>query len=165
MLLIGLLTVAVLVCALALVAGHHDVRRETSPHRALIPADSQTARALVVLRAWDRRRADAWAAGDRRALARLYVPGSRAGRRDDAMLAAYVARGLRVRSMHRQVLSARVLLRRAARLRLEVTDRLVDAVAVGHGVRTALPDDRPSRRVVVLRRRSGEWRVVAVYDA
>jgi hypothetical protein len=163
-LLVALLVLAVAACALVLAAGHHDVRRGepvARPEAAVAP-DSETARALAVLRGLDRRRAAAWAHDDPAGLARLYLPGSTAGRRDRAMLAEYVARGLRVRSMHRQVLAARVQLHRRERLRLEVTDRLVDAVAVGAGVRTALPAGRVQTRLITLVRVGGWWRIADV---
>jgi hypothetical protein len=118
--------------------------------------------ALAVLRAWDRRRAAAWAAGDERALAALYTNRSAAGLRDRAMLNRYVARGLRVRGLRMQLLAGSVRTRTADRIELEVTDRLAHAVAVGPGVRAELPRDRASRRTVVLRRVAGEWRVARV---
>ena len=120
------------------------------------------AAALAVLRAWDGRRAAAWAAGDEDALAALYTDGSAAGRRDRAMLRRYVARGLRVRRLRMQVLAGSVRSREAGRIVLVVTDRLAHAVAVGRGVRLELPRDRASRRTVVLRRVAGEWRVARV---
>ncbi len=49
-------------------------------------------------------------------------------------------------------------------LRLVVTDRLVGAVATGAGVRTALPADAPSRRLVTLRLVGSRWRVAEVRD-
>jgi hypothetical protein len=158
------LVLALAACGLVLAAGDHDVRRGDPVARrdAAVAPDSETARALDVLRDWDRRRAAAWARDDPAGLARLYVSGSTAGRRDRAMLAAYVARGLRVRSMHRQVLAARVLLHRRHRLRLEVTDRLIDAVAVGRGVRTALPSGGVRTRLITLVRVHHAWRIADV---
>ena len=120
------------------------------------------AAALAVLRAWDVRRAAAWAAGDEAALAALYTTGSSAGRRDRAMLRRYVARGLRVRGLRMQVLAGSVRDRTTDRIELLVTDRVAHAVAVGRGVRAGLPRDRMSRRTVVLRRVAGEWRVKRV---
>jgi hypothetical protein len=131
-----------------------------SPGRVAAP--DGRAGALAVLRAWDRRRAAAWAAGDERALAALYTNRSAAGLRDRAMLGRYVARGLRVRGLRMQLLAGSVRTRTADRIELEVTDRLAHAVAVGPGVRAGLPRDRASRRTVVLRRVAGEWRVARV---
>ena len=119
---------------------------------------------LAVLRAWDGRRARAWASGDRRALRELYVPGSTAGRRDVAMLTAWTGRGLRVRGMRMQLLAAEVRARSERRVEVVVTDRLAHAVAVGRGTRLPLPRDAASTRTVVLRRLAGEWRVAAVRD-
>lgn len=134
------------------------VDAETSP---AVPRNRRAA-ALTVLRAWDVRRAAAWAAGDEAALAALYTAGSSAGRRDRAMLRRYVARGLRVRGMRMQVLAGEVRARTADRIVLVVTDRLAHAIAVGPRVRAELPRDRVSRRTVVLRRIVGEWRVAQV---
>lgn len=160
LLLICLLALATGVCALVLVVGHRDVRRDEP--QAVTAADSRATRALAVLRRWDRRRAAAWADGDPDDLARLYVAGSSARRRDLTMLAAYRARGLRVRSLHRQVLAVRVLPHRPDRLRLRVTDRLVDAVAIGAGVRAALPTGRVQTRLITLRLVHHAWRVAGV---
>jgi len=135
-------------------------RRHRAPGGEVTPG--RRVAALGVLRAWDVRRAAAWAAGDEAALAALYTDGSAAGRRDRAMLDRYVARGLRVEGLRMQVLAGSVRSRTAGRLVLEVTDRLAHAVAVGPGVRVELPLDRASRRTVVLRWVAREWRVAQV---
>jgi hypothetical protein len=136
--------------------------RPTDAPRRRVAADRRVA-ALAVLRAWDVRRAAAWAAGDEAALAALYTDGSAAGRRDRAMLGRYGARGLRVRGMRMQVLAGKVLSRTAGRIVLVVTDRLAHGVAVGRGTRVVLPRDRATRRTIVLRRVAGEWRVAQVW--
>lgn len=114
-----------------------------------------------VLAAWDRRRSAAWATGDVSALRRLYVPGSRAGAADVALLRRYLARGLRVDGLTTQVLALRVVERSPDRLVLRTTDRVVGAVAVGPDGAVALPVARPGTREVVLARSAdGGWRVV-----
>lgn len=118
--------------------------------------------AAALLRAWDGRRARAWARGDPAALARLYVPCSAAGRHDLAMLRAWSERGLTVRGMRMQLLAVRVRARAADRLVLDVTDRLARAVAIGPQGRADLPGDSASTRTIVLRRLAGEWRVARV---
>jgi hypothetical protein len=118
--------------------------------------------ALAVLRAWDGRRARAWAASDVVALGRLYTVGSRSGRHDRALLEAYADRGLRVRGLRMQVLAVDVRSRSSRRMVLVVTDRLADAVAVGHGVRVPLPSDRASTWLITFVRAAGEWRVAEV---
>lgn len=123
---------------------------------------SRQGRALAVLRAWDVRRAAAWARGDLTALRGLYTEGSGAGRRDVAMLRSWAGRGLRVRGMRMQVLAARVRVASGRRLVLVVTDRLASAVAVGRGVRSVLPRDAASTRIVSLRLVAGEWRTSSV---
>jgi hypothetical protein len=125
----------------------------------------RTAEVLALLREWDHRRAQAWADGDPAGLAGLYTPASRTGRHDRAMLAAYVARGLRVTGQRTQVLTASLRSWAPGRVTLEVTDRVVGGGAVGRGVRVTLPRDRPSTRVISMCRVSGSWLVEEVTDA
>ncbi len=119
-----------------------------------------------VLRAWDRQRARAWAAGDPASLRALYAAGSVAGRRDVAMLRQWRSRGLVVQGLRTEVLALRVLERSADRMVLEVTDRVRGGRAVAlrgeDGVRRPLPRDLPTRRRVSLRAVAGEWRVSSV---
>jgi hypothetical protein len=124
------------------------------------PTDS---RALEVLRAWDDRRAAAWAAGDPTLLARLYTRGSSAGAADLALLGRYRARGLVVRGMRMQLLRVRVLTSRPRLVVLEVTDRLASAVAYAPtGGARRLPRDVATVHEVVLRRVEGQWRMARV---
>lgn len=128
-----------------------------------VPVETrQTAEALALLHAWDRRRSHAWTQADPAALAELYTRGSRTGRHDRAMLAAYRARGLRVTGLRTQVLGARLRSWAPCRVTLEVVDRVVGGHAVGGGVRVPLPRDRSSTRVISLRRVAGAWRVAEV---
>ncbi|GAB3787729.1 hypothetical protein [Nocardioides ungokensis] len=160
--LLALLVVSVVGTAAVVLVG-----LAAGPEAAPRPAAASDERdPLAALHAWDRRRARAWARGDLAALRRLYVPGSRAGRRDLAMLAAWDRRGLRVHGMRMQVLAADVRARSSRRLVVVVTDRLADAVAVGPGTRVPLPRDAASTRTVVLRRPDGmgRWRVSAVRE-
>lgn len=129
--------------------------------------------AVAVLGAWDAARAEAWARGDPALLRRLYVPGSRAGERDRAMLRAWVARGLRVRGLSTQLLSVRSVRRTHASWTLVVTDRVAAGRVVvrgslrgrGPGAPRSLPAGAPSTRTVVLRRVEGGWRVASVRRA
>ena len=75
----------------------------------------------------------AWARGDRRLLSSLYTRDSVAGRRDQAMLRAWLARGLVVRGLQTQLLEVREVRRTASIWTLVVTDRLVGGFAVGAG--------------------------------
>lgn len=118
---------------------------------------------VAVLHAWDEQRAHAWAAADAPSLRALYAPGSEAGRRDVVMLQAWSARGLRVDGLRTQLLDVDVRRRTPHRLVLAVTDRLVGGLAEPTGI--ALPRDRPSRHVVVMRVVDGAWRVSAVLPA
>ena len=121
--------------------------------------------AVRLVRAWDDRRARAYARGDAAALAELYVPGSRTGAADVTVLRGYVARGLRVGGMRTQVLGADVIRRTARRLVVEVTDVLLGAVARSGERGWTLPRDQPSRRRVVLVREDGRWQVEEAYRA
>lgn len=122
--------------------------------------------ALELLRDWDSRRAEAWAAGDVVALRSLYVPGSASAEADVEMLRRYVARGLVVEGLSTQVL-ALSLLRDPfpGTVRVEVTDRVTGGRAVTRdGAAQALPVDEASTRVVTLRQVDGAWLVADVRD-
>jgi hypothetical protein len=117
---------------------------------------------VAILRAWDARRAEAWALGDPGLLATLYTPRSMAGRHDRAMLRAWSARGLVVRDLRTQLLAVRVLRHTRSAWTLLVTDRLVGGVADGRGPSRPLPRDEPTTRTVRLRLVDGGWRVASV---
>lgn len=120
---------------------------------------------LAVLRAWDAARADAWVAGDAAALRALYTRSSRSGLADRRLLAAYDARGLRLRGLVVQRASVEVLRHTDDRLVLLVTDRLTGGrVRTATGEQVALPRDRWSTRVVELAGGGGDWRVAEVRD-
>ncbi|MFC4786306.1 hypothetical protein ACT8ZV_17645 [Nocardioides sp. MAHUQ-72] len=159
--LLAVLVLAAVVTAAAVLTGL--ARERLSPAHPVV-APAATRAPAAALRAWDVRRARAWARGDVAALRDLYVPGSAAGRRDVAMLESWNDRGLRVRGMRMQLLAVDVRERGPERLEVEVTDRLANAVAVGAGRRVGLPRDEPSSRTVVLVRAAGEWRVAAVRE-
>lgn len=121
--------------------------------------------AREVLRAWDRRRAAAWAAGDPAALARIYLPRAVAGRRDVALLRRWNARGVRVTRLVPQVLAVRVTRATDQRLVVVLTDRLGVVEARVGGEVVVLPADRATTRRVELRRGPGtgaRWRVASV---
>jgi hypothetical protein len=171
--------VALLAVAVALAGGVWWVGRHAETAGAPRPTSgaavqparraSSTARpspeheAAVVLHAWDRARAEAYADGDVRALRRLYVPGSEARASDAHLLRSYLRRGLRVTGLRTQVFELRVLEEGEHRMRLRVTDRVARAVAVGaHGTHTVLPTDRASTNEITLVRHEHAWRVAAV---
>jgi hypothetical protein len=142
--------------------------RATAGPPAVEPVETSVASAFTgppaveVLRAWDARRAEAWARGRPRLLRPLYTSGSLAGRHDRAMLRAWAARGLVVRDLRTQLLAVRELRHTATTWTLLVTDRLAGGVAVGAGVRRPLPRDEVSTRVVTLRQADGSWLVASV---
>lgn len=153
-----------------------DVRSESGdePHPRRAPSTAAAGelraevRALRLLRAWDRRRAAAYAAGDAIELRRLYAPASRAGARDVATLRAYTSRGLVVEGITVQVLRARLRARSPTLLRLDVVDRVTGATAVtaapggGGSEAVALPAVRPTRRVITMVRAGPRWEVRSV---
>lgn len=143
-----------------------DAGRDREPAAPPVPSvPSAGATALGILHAWDASRARAYATGRAQRLRELYVPGSSAGRADIELLRRYHRRGLRVTGMRTQVLSLAVLEHRAGLWRLRVTDRLVGAVAVGHGGRTILPRDRASaHEITLMRAERGRWRVAGVRE-
>jgi hypothetical protein len=154
-----------LVAALALLAVCLvlvGVGRSPDHRPGLVPPSAPTdLAAAAVLRAWDRRRAAAYAAGSPGRLRALYV--RRAGSSDVHVLQGYRSRGWRVVGMRMQVLALAVTSREPGRLRLRVTDRLASAVAERAGERVPLPRDRASTRTVTLvRGGDGVWRVAAV---
>lgn len=160
--LLGVMVLAATTVVTVVTGGEGTERAVADP-----PADRGSAdrtSAVAVLRAWDRRRAAAWRTGDAQALTELYARGAAAGRADLAALAAYDARGLRVTGMRMQVAAVEVRSETEARIVAVVTDRLVGAVAVGHGRRVALPEDRWSRRRIRLLRTGESWVVAEVVD-
>ena len=163
--------VAVLVLALGVTCGLIGVAVSSAKHPDVERTRAATAehstgpgqpRALAVLRAWDERRAQAWAAGDTAALGGLYVDDSAAGAADVRLLQHYVRRGVVVPELRMQVLQASVLVDRPRRVVVRVIERLASReVRVGaHVVR--LPLDSADVHVVDLRRVRHTWRVAAV---
>jgi hypothetical protein len=135
---------------------------EAPPVASPRPASRTEVEAAGVLRSWDRRRAAAWAAGDRASLAALYVPGASAGAADAAMLGEWTARGLAVDRLTTQLLAVEVVAHGPGRWVLRVRDRVTAAVAAGPGLIEALPAGAETERQVVLRRSDGTWRVASV---
>ena len=159
------LLTAVLLCGLGCLLAAGAAWRPAVPAPSVArPAAADRAAPLAVLAAWDRERAAAWRQGDPAALRRLYVPGSRAGRADRALLAAYAGRGLRVAGLRMQRAAVDVLAAAAERMVLVVTDRVVGASAIGRQERVTLPRDGWSTRTVVLVRVGEEWRVAEARD-
>lgn len=152
-------TLAGMICA-CLMLGICLIVAGCADHRPSPPRPEVAAAAI--LRGWDARRADAWARGSVAELRALYAPGSATGAADVRMLRAWRSRGLVVAHLGTQLLSVEVLAHSPGLLRLQVSDRVVHAEAVGPplpGGRVALPHDRPSSYVIVLARYDGAWLV------
>ncbi|WP_436701915.1 hypothetical protein [Nocardioides sp. BYT-33-1] len=122
---------------------------------------------LAVLRDWDRARSRAWAEADPAALRRLYAPGSAAGRRDVAMLRAWLRRGLRVEGLAMQVLAVELRRRTDDRIVLVVTDRVADGsvIRAGPGESATLPRDRPTTRRLAFVRSGARWLLASAQAA
>lgn len=146
----------------ALVATGRDAVRPVRPPSVATYPRRPEVQALEVLHAWDRRRASAWAAGDVRSLARLYVGGSRTGARDVRELQRWRERHLRVVGLRTQVSALRLRRRSPERLTLVVTDRTVGGVAVGGRHRVGLPRSAWATHRITLHRVRGTWRVSEV---
>ena len=143
-------------------AGESSAAASIADETTTAPESGRRSRAMQILADWDAKRAAAYAAADQRALAGLYLSGSRTGDADVHLLEKYADRGLRVEGMATQMLTFDVIRHDSGRLVVDVTDRVVGAVAVGHGHRVKLPADRADRRRVSLVRRGGRWLVAEV---
>ncbi|MGC4111624.1 MAG: hypothetical protein QM747_14625 [Nocardioides sp.] len=128
-------------------------------------ARPRPARALRVLHRWDRARAAAWRRGDPRALARLYVAGSAAGRRDVHELSRWSRRGLRVTRLRQQVSEVRVVAVDGSRVVVLVSERTLGGIAVGPPGRARLPSSAWARHRILFRRQGRVWRVVDAQPA
>lgn len=156
-----LFSASVTVCTvtvLSIQAGGHPPPPPSHAEAAVVPTSP-----LAVVHAWDRRRAEAWARSDVRALRSLYTLRSHTGRRDVAALRAYAGRGLHVTGMRRQVLGFRVLARTTERIVVRVRSRVVGAVAVGAAGEAVLPTARPTTYRMVLVRAADGWDVMEAY--
>ncbi|WP_110240117.1 hypothetical protein [Nocardioides gilvus] len=127
-------------------------------------ADPGGAPAVEVVRAWDAQRSRAWASGSLSELEGLYVDGSRAGRRDAAMLRAYVDRGLVVEGLDVQLISVEEVRRGQKSMVLDVTDRVHAGRVVGEGVEQVLPRDGADTRRLVFRLVEDRWVLDRVAD-
>ncbi|MGH3498165.1 MAG: hypothetical protein ACRDP1_11955 [Nocardioidaceae bacterium] len=118
-----------------------------------------------VLRRLDRGRDAALRTGERGRLASVYVTGSAVLERDRALLVALRRRGLALVNARLRVLAVRLLGVKHRQglvwqVRLWVVDRLTDAsVRLRSGSVVALPRDRPTARIVVLRHTRAGWRI------
>jgi hypothetical protein len=153
---VGVLAVSVVVPALRTPVA----QGAPPPSHDVVPVEpwpeSRALRAVRVLEAWQERRARAYSSGDVAALRRLYVPGSEAGRRDCAVLAAYAARGVTLRlQTHTTRLSVLASRSRHVVLRQRAVVRTVARLL--HGRERALPSPGAQWRRVVLRLEEGRW--------
>jgi len=116
----------------------------------------------LLLGGLDAARAQAFVADDEGRLGGVYA-GERAARADIEVLRSYRDRGLRLEGMLLLRESCRIADRSRQRVRLDVVDRLgPTSVRTKDGRSQDLPQDRPTRRTVVLERVGDGWRVAAV---
>ena len=154
-----------LVAVLGAVAlGDTDSRTGAARAGAAVPGTPPMPMELEVLVRWDRQRAAAYSRGDLPGLLALYHAGSRTGRADELLLAAWTRRGLRVHGLRMQLLAYDVGERSAHRFELTVTDRMHHAVALGPRpcgpcppVRVELPAGQPETRTITFLRRGAGW--------
>jgi hypothetical protein len=116
----------------------------------------------LVLDRLDRHRARAYASRRPGLLLRVYLSGSRVLAGDERMLRAWTTAGAAVSGVRLRVLGVSRLPSRGRSVRLRVVDRLAPATArLADGDRVALPRDRPTERVLVLRRTRDGWRIAS----
>lgn len=133
-----------------------------SRQASAVPADQWAA----TLTALDTVRAQAFKQVDPRLLRQVYVEGSELLTADGAAINAYRQRDAHVEGGSLRILSCKVLSTRRDDVRLEVIDVVSRAAVVwADGSTTALPDDRPSRRVITMRRTTHGWRIAGLVDA
>lgn len=114
-----------------------------------------------VLNQLDSARQAAYRAGDPALLADVYLPGSAVLRRDRRTLMAYQRRGVRLSGVRLEIHSVDVRQRDGRSVRLRVVDQLARPTAHTAVGPILLPQDLPTRRVVVLDRVAGGWRIAA----
>ncbi|MGH3447819.1 MAG: hypothetical protein ACRDQA_10490 [Nocardioidaceae bacterium] len=118
---------------------------------------------VAVLTEIDQRRARAWHRGRPAALRQVYTRGSPALAQDQAMLRAYVARGLHVDRVRLEFSFVAVERQSPDHVTLVVVDQLGRLVArTDSGRGQVLPRDRPTRHRLVLRHEGGHWRIARV---
>lgn len=110
----------------------------------------------------DHAREAAFASADPVRLDDVYVAGSSGRRADAATIEAYDRRGGRVVGADLRILRCRIVRASRDRVQLEVVDRLARSRVVwDDGTSTDLPRDRPTRRVMTLRRTDAGWRIAS----
>ncbi|WP_156464599.1 hypothetical protein [Aeromicrobium sp. Root495] len=124
------------------------------------PGDTHAA--CRTLGALDVRRAEAFAGATSAPLRKVYVD-ERAAEPDRALVRDYRGRGMRLVGMSMVRTSCEAAAERPGRVRLQVVETLGPTWAVDRtGQATALPKDRPTRRVVTLVEVRDGWRVARV---
>ena len=112
------------------------------------------------------RRATAWRDGEPDGLTAVYLRGSAALARDEAMLRSYLARGLRVSGVRTRCAVVTLERQLPDRATLVVVDSLGAAVARdARGVVLPLPRDLPTRHRIRLVMTPGGWRIAGITQA
>lgn len=142
--------------------------RGASPGTATArPGHTGDGRALTVLRAWDSRRSQAFAADDEHRLRRLYAAGSPLAEQDLAVLRDYRQRGVRLLQAEQQVVSVEVHDASPREVTMTVVERLAasrvgladDANGTTTAPERALPASAFTRRVLRFEHARGGWRL------
>ncbi len=121
------------------------------------------ARWWQVLTRLDRWRSKAFVRARPGLLDQVYAHGSRSGRRDRAILLDYHRRGVGLERVRLEVSVLRVVGRARGAVTLRVVERLRPTHAVlPSGVRTSLPRDAATRRLLHLVRTPRGWRIAGV---
>ena len=107
-------------------------------------------------------RQDAYATGDPDLLRDVYAPGSAVLRRDRRTLMAYERRSIQLEGVRLEIHNVEVRRRDGRQVWLRVVDRLTRPTAHTEVGEVTLPQDLPTRRLIVLVRHDGEWRIAAV---
>lgn len=130
-------------------------------HASPEPEDQWAAR----LTALDSARQRAFAEAAPQLLDSVYVADSRALAHDVDLIRSYARRGGRVTGAELRILSCTVISSGRDQARLEIVDVLAPSQVVWRdGMTSELPHDRPSQRIVTMRRTADGWRIAGLQD-
>ena len=134
-----------------------------APARSAPASQPTESRWASVLHRLDERREHAYVQADPSLFDQVYVRGSPVRGADVRLLRSYVRRGLELEAVPMHLRDVEVIAQSDRRVRLRVVDRL-GVVRVRHadGPWRALPTDRPTKRIITLRRGVDGWRIAEI---